>query len=122
MAADISLKIYLPEKLVLDTKVHRISLPSDDMPLTVIRNRAPTLMALDIGAIRLLDENEQTAEEWLIAGGAADIKENSCTVLTEAAVKKDTLNLEKAQALNDEFPNPFYLWLVHYFEQEKGKR
>ncbi len=119
MALDIELKIYMPEKLVLDKKVYRAVLPYEGKTLTAIKDRAPTLMTLDLGVIQILDENDNASDEWLIAGGAADIKENVCTVLTEAAFHKNDLDLEKARALNEEFANPFYEWLVGYFEKEQ---
>ena len=122
MTANIDLKIYMPEKLVLCQKVYRVVLPADDMPLTVIQGRAPTLMALDMGAVKILDERGEATEEWLISGGSADIREDACTILTEAAFAKKELSLEKARALNEEFANPFYEWLISYFEKENGKK
>ena len=92
------------------------------MPLTVIQGRAPTLMALDMGAVKILDERGEATEEWLISGGSADIREDACTILTEAAFAKKELSLEKARALNEEFANPFYEWLISYFEKENGKK
>ena len=44
------------------------------------------------------------------------------TILTEAAFAKKELSLEKARALNEEFANPFYEWLISYFEKENGKK
>lgn len=120
MAAEITLKIYMPEKLVLNTAVYRVVLPSDNKTLTVIKDRAPTLMTLDMGVLRVLDEHETTSAEWFIAGGVADIKEDTCTILTEAAFNKKELSLEKARALNEDFPNSFYQWLVEWFEREES--
>ncbi len=119
MALDIQLKIYMPEKLVLDTKTYRVILPSNPMPLTVIKGRAPTLMTLDMGALKILDESNRVIDEWLISVGSADIKEDSCTVLTESAFRKSDLNLDLTRQLYQDFPNPYYKWLVDYFEHEK---
>ncbi len=122
MAADIELKIYMPERLALSTKAYRIFLPSDDKPLTVIKGRAPTLMALDMGSVRLLNENNGVEEEWLISGGAADIHDDTCTILTESALARKELTVEKAEALYADFPNPFYKWLCDYLKTEKPGR
>ena len=118
MAYDIALKIYMPERVVLDKPVYRVVLPNNEMPLTVIEGRAPTLMAMDMGVIKILDDNNQTIEEYLIAGGSADIKEDTCEILTEAAFNKAELTLEQVREMNAEFPNPFYRWLVKEFEKE----
>ena len=118
MAEDIELKIFMPEKLALHKKVHRVFLPSDSKPMTVIKDRAPTLMALDMGAVKFLDESNNVAEEWLISGGAADIQNNTCTILTESALARKGLTAEKAEELNADFPNPFYQWLIGYLKQK----
>ncbi len=113
----ITFKIYMPERLVTDEKVHRVVLPNDGKTLTIIPERAPTLATLDMGIVQILDENNQTTEEFFISGGVADIKEDTCTILTESAFNSKDLDLEKARALYDEFNNPFYKWLVEWFEK-----
>jgi len=119
MASDIALKIYIPEQLILDKKVHRVVLPSDDKTLTVIKGRAPTLMVVDMGIVRILDDNNQVTEEYFVSGGAADIKEDTCAVLTEAAINRKDVDLAKARELYDEFCNPFYKWLIEQLENEE---
>lgn len=120
MALDVQLKIYMPEKPVLDKKVYRVVLPTDEKTLTVIKDRAPTLLALDYGVVRILDESDNAVEEYFVAGGAVDIKENTCTILTESAINRKDLNLEKAREMYSEFHNPFYEWLVKVFEENKA--
>ncbi|MCM1324290.1 MAG: hypothetical protein NC218_09015 [Acetobacter sp.] len=119
MALDIALKIYIPEKLALDEKVHRVVLPSDGKTLTVIKDRAPTLMVVDMGVVQILDEQDQVVEEYFVSGGAADIKKDSCTVLTEAAINRKDVDLAKARELYDEFANPFYKWLIDVLERQR---
>ena len=118
MALDIALKIYIPEKLILDKKVHRVILPSDGKTLTVIKDRAPTLMVVDMGVVQILDENDHTIEEYFVSGGAADIKEDTCVLLTEAVINRKNIDLAKAKELYDEFANPFYKWLIDVLERE----
>lgn len=122
MALDIALKIYIPEKLIIDKKVYRVVLPYKGNTLTVIKGRAPTLLPLEMGAVKILDESNKTVEEYYISGGAADIKEDTCTILTEAAFEKSSLDLAQVKALNEEFPNPFYAWLEKVYESDKAFR
>ena len=117
MAQDIELKIYIPEKCMVDTRVYRVVLPTDGKTLTVIKDRAPTLLALDMGIIKILDENDNVTDEYFVADGSVDIKDNMCTILTESVFNRKDLSLEKARGLYDEFHNFFYEWLVHYFER-----
>ena len=109
----------MPEKCVVDTHIYRVVLPGFDKPLTVIKDRAPTLLPLDIGIIKVLDENNNVTDEYFVAGGAVDIKDNICTILTESAFHQSELNLEKARELYAEFNNVFYEWLVQYFENKR---
>lgn len=119
MAKDIELKIYMPERQVLNQKVYRAVLPFDNKTITVLKDRAPTLIGLEIGKIQILDEENKVVDEWLVAGGAADIKNNTCTILTEIAFNKQEIDLEKAIELDKEFHNPFYKWLKELYEQEE---
>lgn len=119
MGLNITLQIYMPEKRVLDKKVHRVILPCMGKTLTVIEDRAPTLLPLDIGLIKILDEENKVIDEYFVANGVVDIKENTCTILTESAINRQELSLEKARELYEEFHNFFYEWLVHFFENEE---
>lgn len=118
MAQDIELKIYMPEKLVVDERIYRVVLPFAGKTLTVIKDRAPTLFALDMGIIKILDEQDNVIDEYFVADGSVDIKDNTCTILTESAIHRQELNLEKARELYAEFNNFFYEWLVKYFENK----
>ena len=118
MALDIALKIYIPEKLIADKKVYRVVLPYKNKTLTVIKGRAPTLLPLEMGEIKILDESNATIEEYYISGGAADIKEDSCTILTESVFEKSSLDLAKVKAMHEEFPNPFYEWLYKLYQRQ----
>lgn len=117
MTAKIDLIIRMPEKITLDEKVYRVVLPYDDKRLTVIEDRAPTLMALDFGVLQILNEKNEVKSEWFIAGGIADIKENTCVILTEAVCNKNEIDLDKARELYQNFANPFFEWIVKYFER-----
>lgn len=117
MALDITLKIYMPEKKALEKKVYRIVLPCDGKTLTVIKDRAPTLLFLDTGVVQILNEEDQVIEEYFVANGTVDINNDTCTILTEAVINRKDLNLEKARELYEEFHNYFYEWVVHYFEK-----
>jgi len=122
MALDITLKIYMPEKKILEKKVYRIVLPVDGKTLTVVKDRAPTILFLDTGIVQILDEEDKVTEEYFVANGAVDINNDTCTILTEAVINRQELNLEKARALYDEFHNFFYEWLVKFFEKEEHSK
>ncbi len=117
MALDIALKIYIPEKLMLDKKVYRVVLPTVGKTLTVVKDRAPTLMVVDMGLVQILDESNHAIEEYYVSGGVADIKEDTCSILTEAVINRKEVDLAKAKELYDEFANPFYEWLIEILKR-----
>ncbi len=121
MALDIALKIYIPEKLVVEKNAYRVVLPTEGKTLTVIKGRAPTLMVVDMGVVQILDESDRVVEEYYVSGGAADIKEDTCTVLTEAAINSKEIDLAQAQAVYDNFANPFYKWLIEELSRGKNR-
>ena len=120
MALDINLKIYMPEKIVLNQDVYRAVLAYDNKTITIMKDRAPTLISLDMGMIQILDETNTPIDEYYISGGVADMKLNTCTILTESAFRKADLDLEKVIALNEEFCNPFFTWLVNIYTKESN--
>jgi F0F1-type ATP synthase epsilon subunit len=118
MSTPIKLKIYMPERVVVEKDVYRVVLPNNGSMLTVIEGRTPTLLALDRGLLRILDENNQVIEEYFVSTGAADIKNDTCTVLTEAAINRKDITLEQAKEMYAEYNNPFSKWLITQLEQK----
>ncbi len=113
----------MPEKIVLNKDVYRVVLFFFLKTLTVIEKRAPTLLPLDMGVMQILDANNNVAEEFFVADGAVDIKNDTCTILTECALDQADMSLEKAQELNNEFHNYFFDWVLQYYqEMEKYKK
>ena len=109
----------MPEKQVLSDKVYRVVLPFDNKTITIIKDRAPTLIALEMGVIKILDEDNNITDEWLTAGGCADIKNDTCTILTEICLNKKELDLKKVSKMNEDFPNPFYKWILELLKLEE---
>ena len=120
MAEGIAFKVYIPSKVIADKKIYRAVVPYGGKNLTVMQGRSPVLLALDMGVISVLDEKMQVVEEYLIANGAADITEDSCTILSEGAYNTKELDLDKARELQAEHPTPYFTWMVEYLE-EKSK-
>ena len=117
MSLDISLKIYMPEKVALDTKVYRVVLPYDNgKTITIGKGRAPSLITLEIGELKILDEKDEVVQEFYFASGVADIKNDECIILTESIFDKKDLNREKVQEMYNDFPNHFYKWLVDRYK------
>jgi F-type H+-transporting ATPase subunit epsilon len=89
--------LVTPEQEVLDAPVIYASVPAHDGQIGIMHDRAPLLVKLGDGALRLDDAAGQS--RWfLIAGGFAQMKENRLTILTDKAIAAEELNEEEAKA------------------------
>ncbi len=117
MSLDISLRIYMPEKMALEKKVYRVVLPYDGgKTITIGKGRAPSIISLEMGKIKVLNEKDEIVDEFYFSGGVADVKKDECSILTEGVFDKKDLNKEKVQEMYKDFPNPFYKWLAEQYK------
>jgi F-type H+-transporting ATPase subunit epsilon len=101
-----ALKVSLitPDCILWDGPVEEALLSTTTGLMGILPNHAPLLTALEIGPLRLRNENK----EWLsfaVMGGFATIKDNSLTLIVNQAesgesLEKETVeeNLSKAKA------------------------
>ncbi len=89
--------IVTPEQQALDESVTQAILPAHDGLLGILTDRAPLLVKLGAGPLRLDIAGGQT-REFFVEGGVAQMKDNRLTVLTNEAVPVDQLNAESARA------------------------
>ena len=85
MENKVHLKIVLPDKVYKEEDVNRVQIPGEYGDLTVLEDRAPSVLTLRSGYIKVLGEQEN---KYFIVGGVANIADNVCEVLTEAVVQE----------------------------------
>ncbi len=79
----IELKIYLPDRIFLDTSADKVLLPVKEGNLTIIHERAPRSQLLTEGMVALLDKSNQIFKKWKISGGIATIAQDVCQIAVE---------------------------------------
>ena len=77
--------LVTPQQQVLDDQVAYASIPAADGLIGVAPDRAPLLVALTNGPLRL-DDGEGNSRWFFVGGGFAQMKENRLTLLTDEAV------------------------------------
>lgn len=82
--------VVTPERAVLECDAKFVALPAWDGEVGVLRNRAPLLCRLGIGALRVETPGENHV--LFIDGGFAEMAENKLTILTSAARLPDELD------------------------------
>lgn len=94
MAGTFSLRIVSPEGNLLKEDVEFVVLPGGMGELGILPNHAPLIAGLDIGVIRYTLNG--TTKSAAIAGGFAEVIDNSATVLADTAELGEDIDLKRA--------------------------
>jgi F-type H+-transporting ATPase subunit epsilon len=89
--------VVTPEQQVLDETVTQAILPAHDGQLGILTNRAPILVKLGAGALRV-DIPGGQSRSFFIDGGIAQMKGNKLTILTDEATPSAEIDAETARA------------------------
>ena len=102
--------IVTPEQQALDATVEQAVLPAHDGLIGILTDRAPLLVKLGVGPLRV-DLGQGQQKYFLVDGGVAQMKDNKLTVLTTLAtpaseIKADTARAEYAEAESRKATDP----------------
>jgi F-type H+-transporting ATPase subunit epsilon len=89
--------IVTPEQQALDESVTQAILTAHDGLIGILTDRAPLLIKLGLGPLRL-DLAGGQQKLFLVEGGVAQMKDNKLTVLTNDAIPAEKLDAESARA------------------------
>jgi F-type H+-transporting ATPase subunit epsilon len=89
--------VVTPEHQVLDETVSQVILPAHDGQIGILTDRAPLLLKLGVGEMRVSATGGKD-RVYLVDGGVAQMKDNNLTVLTQHATPASQLNSEDAKA------------------------
>src|SRR4051812_6664631 len=89
--------VVTPEQQVLDEQVVQAIVPGHDGKVGVLTDRAPLLLKLGLGEMRIDFPNGQK-RIFYVEGGVAQVKDNKLTILTTEAIPAADINAEAARA------------------------
>ena len=89
--------VVTPEEQVLDETVTQAILPAHDGQLGILTGRAPILIKLGAGPLRV-DVQGGQSRTFFVDGGIAQMKGDKLTVLTDEATPAAEIDLESAKA------------------------
>ena len=89
--------IVTPEQQVLDESLTQAILPAHDGLVGVLTSRAPLLVKLGQGPLRVDVAGGQT-QHFYVEGGVAQMKDNRLTILTNEATPASEIDAEAAKA------------------------
>ena len=88
--------VVTPEKAVLDCEAEFVALPAWDGEVGILRHRAPLMVKLGIGVLRVT--TDEATHELAIDGGFAEMVDNKLSILTEHAHFAKDLDREAVEA------------------------
>jgi ATP synthase F1 epsilon subunit len=91
----LQISILTPERPFWNGQAEEIILPTETGEMGVLKNHAPIITGLDVGAMLI-----RTKEQWnsfAIMGGFAVVKKNQITILANEAQTAESINAEEAQ-------------------------
>jgi F-type H+-transporting ATPase subunit epsilon len=89
--------VVTPDQQVLDESISQAIVPAHDGKVGILTDRAPILMKLGVGEMRL-DLPGGQHKRYFVEGGVAQMKDNKLTILTQVASPADQINPETARA------------------------
>ncbi len=91
--------IVTPESQVLDESVNQAIIPAHDGLVGIETNRAPLLVKLGIGPLRVdLAGSSAGSRLFLVEGGVAQMKDNLLTILTQKCTPASEIDAQAAKA------------------------
>lgn len=89
--------IVTPEGQVFDGRVDQAVVPAHDGLIGILSGRAPILLKIGVGPLRL-DLPGGRQEFYLLDGGVAQMKDNVLTILSGSATPASAIDAEAARA------------------------
>jgi ATP synthase F1 epsilon subunit len=91
----LQISILTPQRPFWNGQAEEIILPTETGEMGVLKNHAPIVTGLDVGA--MLVRTNQEWSSYAIMGGFALVKQNQVTILANEAEASDKINAEEAQ-------------------------
>ena len=95
MAEQLTLRIITPERTVVDTPASSVRMPATDGSMGVFPRHAAMVAALDAG--ELLYKQDGQEHVLFVAGGFAEVRDNTLRILTPAGEMPEEIDVERAK-------------------------
>src|SRR5687767_8604449 len=89
--------VVTPEQQAFDATIAQAIIPAHDGLIGILTGRAPLLIKLGTGPLRL-DLSAGRSQYFFVSGGVAQMKDNRLTIVTGEATPSDQINYETARA------------------------
>ena len=90
--------VVTPEQQVIDEQVTQAIVPAHDGQVGILTGRAPLLVKLGVGELRLDAAAGGQSRRFFIEGGIAQMKDDRLTILTDEAIPAAEISADEARA------------------------
>ena len=97
MTQNIHFKIATPERVVYDSDITEVSIPTQDGEITVLPGHIPLVSILKGGELRFKKDGQELA--MAVSGGFVEVRSGSnVVVLADTAERAEEIDIERAEA------------------------
>jgi len=94
----LNLDIVTPQSIIFSGKCVSVSLPGAQSPFQVLYNHAPIVSALEVGAIKIINEDNSEVL-YATEGGFVEVLDNKVSIVVETAEESSEINIDAANTL-----------------------
>jgi F-type H+-transporting ATPase subunit epsilon len=95
MAGSLTLRVITPEAIVLDEAVESVVVPASDGLTGILPRHAPMVVALAPGNLKYTRGG--SAQHLFVAGGFAEVHDDTVRVITQASERPSDIDVERAE-------------------------
>ncbi len=97
MQGELTVRVITPERIVADATARAVRIPGLDGSIGILPRHARMIAALDSGMV-LLRRDGGAEEVFFVAGGFADVRDDTVRILTSAGEQAGEIDVERAKA------------------------
>lgn len=101
MSGSLNLRVITPERIELDTTCDSIQFITMDGYVGVLKDHAPMVAALGVGGLAFGAEGAANKEAMFVAGGFAEVRDNTVRIVTEASERPSEIDVDRASKAAD---------------------
>jgi F-type H+-transporting ATPase subunit epsilon len=91
----LDVNIVSPKKVIFSGKAVSVSVPGSQSPFQILYNHAPIVSSLDLGVVKIVDENEKTIY-FATTKGFTEVRKNVVSILVDNAENAADYNINEA--------------------------
>ena len=95
MADNLFLEIVSPQGIIFEGNINQVTLPTINGAITVLPHHAALFTKLAEGEVEVTEGGKRTS--YVIAGGFFEINDNKASVLSDYAIRAESIEMAKSE-------------------------